>query len=97
MQLPIYAHFERSPRARRGDAGSGVPTAAQTAVRREAELVEPLPRESGPVLSPTSVLTKLKALRLERTKVTDAGCAALAPRRRAGPPARLLTVARCLR
>jgi hypothetical protein len=41
-------------------------------------LVAPPPPPAGALPPPAGVLTKLKVLDLERTQVTDAGCAALA-------------------
>ena len=43
-----------------------------------AALVAPPPPPAGALPPPTGVLTKLKALDLDYTQVTDAGCAALA-------------------
>jgi len=40
--------------------------------------VAPPPPPAGALPPPAGVLTKLKVLDLERTQVTDAGCAALA-------------------
>jgi len=43
-----------------------------------AALVAPPPPPAGALSPPTGVLVKLKKLNLERTQITDAGCAALA-------------------
>jgi hypothetical protein len=43
-----------------------------------AALVAPPPPPAGALSPPTGVLTKLKALGLINTQITDAGCAALA-------------------
>ena len=43
-----------------------------------ALVAPPLPPPAGALSPPTGVLTKLKALHLSNTQVTDAGCAALA-------------------